>query len=201
MIKDRDTLEYIFDLVKKIKKPIVKIYPDGRVIGTDLSFASMNMIVSGDISYNITIPYVFINTELSAFMKYIQGNNKPIEFSQFGFYNHGVSLDNHLEMNFQFDELYEKVAHNTSMPILYHKENVQEITSDMFFLKAADGSKMYNIDQFLMTSFNAIHPANKTDRVDLIVRDLDIYSYFAEFIIYKKKENYELHEFLRFRKL
>ena len=60
----------------------------------------------------------------------------------------------------------------------------------------------FGVDKkFLMTSFNAIHPSTKTEKVDLIIRDSDIYSYTAEFIIHKKKENYDLHEILRFRKL
>lgn len=202
MIKDINTLEYIFDLVKKTKKPIIKIYPDGKVIGTDLNFASMNMIIGNNISYNINIPYIFVTTELTAFMRTIQPNN--ISYSKFNIMSNGVILDNHIEMNNKFDDLYNRVISNYYKPLLYKEENFQLSVPEMFFLKASDGAKMYlfGIDKlFLMSSFNAIHPANKNDRVDLIIRDLDIYSYIAEFIIYKKKDNYQLHEFFRFRKL
>lgn len=202
MIKDINTLEYIFDLVKKTKKPIIKIYPDGKVIGTDLNFASMNMIIGNNISYNINIPYIFVTTELTAFMRTIQPNN--ISYSKFNIMSNGVILDNHIEMNNKFDDLYNRVISNYCKPLLYKEENFQLSVPEMFLLKASDGAKMYSFGvdkQFLMSSFNAIHPANKNDRVDLIIRDLDIYSYIAEFIIYKKKDNYQLHEFFRFRKL
>lgn len=204
MINDINTLEYIFDLVKKVKKPMVKIYPDGKVIGTDLSFASMNMIMGSDISYNITIPYIFISTELTAFMKFIQTNKLPVEYTKFGIHNKEVTLNNHLEWNSEFDNLYDRVMSNMTMPVLYKEEDFNKSIPEMFTMKASDGAKLYScgIDkQYLMSSFNAIHPATKTDRVDLIIRDLDFYSYTAEFIIYKKKDNYQLHEFFRFRKL
>ena len=41
-----EEINYIFALVKQIKKPLVKIFPDGRVIGTDESFASLNIITN-----------------------------------------------------------------------------------------------------------------------------------------------------------
>lgn len=212
MIKDKATLEYIFSLIKQIKKPLVKIYPNGTIIGTDEQFASLNVLIPEVINYNITIPYIFRSTEIAAFMReaqdlnYILYDKYDIDYVTL---QHGRIIDhtiltNHMELSFQFDELYNKVISTRNYPELYREENFQNTVPDMFTLRVSDGAKMYSFGvdkQFLMTSFNAIHPANKTDRVELIIRDYDYYSYTAEFIIYKKKDKYQLHEFLRFRKL
>ena len=71
MIKDRDTLEYIFKLAKQVKKPLVKIYPNGTIIGPDEQFASLNLLIPEVINYHIDNPYIFRLTELSAFMREI----------------------------------------------------------------------------------------------------------------------------------
>ena len=135
-------------------------------------------------------------------MRIIQSNNSPLRYSKFGIESQDAALENHIEMNYRFDVLYDKVMSSLQYPILYKEEDIAKSIPEMFSLKASEGAKMYTIDKrFLLSSFNSIHPANKSDKVDLIIRDYDQYSFMAEFIIYKKKENYQLHEFLRFRKL
>lgn len=209
MIKDRDTLYYIFKIIKSVKKPLVKIYPDGRILGTDESFASLNILVPEVLNYNIDIPYIFRSTEIAAFMRTLSLENGPLVYSPYeivmGAKNRkspSAMVPNHLELNFLFDDLYGKVTDTYKKEELYREEAFQSSIPQMFSLKASDGAKMFNVDKgFLMSSFNAIHPANKSDRVDLIIRDHDIYSYIAEFIIYKKKDAYQLHEYLRFRKI
>lgn len=202
MIKDIDTLLYIFSLCKYVKKPLIKIFPDGRIIGTDEQFSSLN-ILDIEANYNVDIPYVFKLTELSSFMRALQTTNKKVVFSNYEILiNKVASITNYINLSYQFDELYNRVMSLQNNYILYSQENFQDIVPDMFRLKVADGAKMYSFGvdtKFLMTSFNTIHPANKSDKVDLIIRDCDIYSYIAEFIINKK--GYVLHEFLRFRKL
>ena len=207
MIKDRNTLDYIFTLAKQVKKPWVKIYPNGLIIGTDEQFASLNILVPEVVDYQIYIPYIFKVSDLSAFMRNI-GTVKNLVFTPHEIImsnnNEIINIDNHLELSFQFDELYNKVINVQNYPILYKEEDFQKTVPEMFSLKVSDGAKMYSfgVDKtFLMTSFNAIHPSTKTDKVDLIIRDYDFYSYTAEFIINKKKDHYRLHEFLRFRKL
>lgn len=212
MIKDRDTLDYIFKLIKNTKKPLVKIYPDGRVLGTDESFGSLNILVPEILNYNIDIPYIFRTTEISAFMRTLNDKeigNGPLIYSSYEIVmgakdrkSPSAIVYNHLDLNVLFDELYNRVTNTYRNQELYREENFQSSIPEMFSLKASDGAKMFKVDKnFLMTSFNAIHPANKSDRVDLIIRDHDIYSYTAEFIIYKKKDAYQLHEYLRFRKI
>lgn len=204
MIRNLETLENIFKLVKYVKKPLIKIYPDGRVIGTDEQFASLN-ILEIDTNFNIDIPYVFRSTEISAFMRDITKIPGSLSFNQFEIVLNAaretVVLINHLELNYKFDDLYNTVMISKNNQILYNQDNVQEISREMFDMKSSDGAKLFNVENFLMSSFNSIHPATKTDRVDLIIRDYDIYSFMGEFIIFKKKDKYELHEFLRFRKL
>lgn len=207
MIKDRNTLDYIFTLAKQVKKPWVKIYPNGLIIGTDEQFASLNVLIPEVVNYQIDIPYIFKVSDLSAFMRTIGSETKllynPYEIIYMDNKN-PVNIENHMELSFQFDELYNKVINLQSLPIIYQEENFQTTVPEMFSMKVSDGAKMYSfgIDKiFLMTSFNAIHPSNKTDKVDLIIRNCDYYSYTAEFIINKKKDRYRLHEFLRFRKL
>ena len=201
----KDYLYNIFDLVKNTKKPIVKLYPDGRVIGTDIAFATLNILIHNNKPYDMSYPFIFISTELNTFMKYVQNSNGRIIIDNYGLYCDDLTLDNHLEMSFEIDDLFYRVNQNLSNDVIYRHDNFQQVCEDMLSLKASDGAKRYTIgddnQQFLMTSFNSIHPANKTDRVDLIIRSLDFYSYMAEFIIYKKKDNYQLHEFMRFRKL
>lgn len=215
MIRDIEGLGFIFQLSKYVKKPIIGIYPDGRVVGTDEQFASFNMIISDKIlndikEYNFEFPYIIISTEISAFMRNIQANYAPLIFSRYEIATNrkkqidNVCLVNHLELNYYLEDLYNKTMITLSNKILYKEENFQNLIPDMFSLKVSDGAKMYSFgvdNKFLMSSFNSIHPANKSDKVDLIIRDHDEYSYTAEFIINKKKENYQLHEFLRFRKI
>lgn len=212
MIKDRNTLDHIFKLIKSVKKPLVKIYPDGRIIGTDEQFASLNILVPEVLNYNIDIPYIFRTTEITAFMRTLNDNdigNGTLLYSPFDIVmdakdrkSQSAIVHNHLELNFNFDELYNRVANTYGNKELYKEENFQTTIPELFSLKASDGAKMFCVDKkFLMTSFNAIHPANKSDKVDLIIRDHDIYSYTAEFIIYKKKDAYQLHEYIRFRKI
>ena len=66
-----DLLEYIFTLVKRVKKPIVKIFPDGRVIGTDEQFSSLNMVLdySGNMGVDIPCPFIIDTKEITAFMR------------------------------------------------------------------------------------------------------------------------------------
>lgn len=210
--KDGELLEHIFAMVKRVKKPIVKIFPDGRVIGTDEQFASLNIVTS---LCDIPVPCVFVidTKEISAFMREISKDDKkgycpkfdfPYEFKNI-YINNKLSLGNHLELNYRIDELYNRViSQELTKPVIYMEEEFNKSIPEMFSLKVSDGAKMYSFGvdkKFLMTSFNAIHPSTKTEKVDLVIRDSDIYSYTAEFIIHKKKENYDLHEILRFRKL
>lgn len=202
MIYNIEPFEYILKSTKRIKKPLVKIYPDGFVIGTDTSFATINILSQNNNNYNMSIPYIFMNTSVLKFSKDILDYNGSLNYSKFNISIKDVVLDNCIELNYRFSLLHDTVMSLTSNPVLYKEENIQNSISDMFMLKMADGSKMYTINKrFLMTSFNSIHPVNKSDRVDLTIFDGDIYSYIAQFTIYKEKENYELHEFLRFRKI
>ena len=202
-----DMLEYLFEMVKRVKKPIVKIFPDGRVIGTDEQFASLNIIVDHNSSVNFSLPFIFLTKEITAFMRNDYYNNLSFDNYSFMIKNGReiISLDNHIELNYKIDELYNRVISlELTKPILYTEECFNQSIPEMFSLKSSDGARMYNFGvdkQFLMSSFNAIHPSTKTDKVDLVIRDSDYYSYTAEFIIHKKKANYDLHEILRFRKL
>lgn len=209
-------LEYIFTCVKRVKKPIVKIFPDGRVIGTDEQFSSLNMIL--DYSNNtmgvdiIPCPFIIDTKEITAFMREVSkdyNHYKPIFEYPYQFITtckkDNLVLPNHIELNYKIDELYNRViSKELSKPVIYEEKDFQNTVPEMFNLKASDGAKMYSFGvdkKFLMTSFNAIHPVVKSDKIDLVIIDSDIYSYIAEFIIHKKKENYSLIELLRFRKL
>lgn len=212
--KDFELLESIFTLVKYTKKPIVKIFSDGRVIGTDEQFASLNIITNSFMN-NVSFPCPLIidTKEINAFMRVIakdveNGVNPNVTFDYPYLFKNNytkATLTNHIELNYQIDELYNRVvSRELTKPILYTEECFNQSFPEMFSLKASEGAKMYNFGvdkRFLMTSFNAIHPATKTEKVDLIIRDSDFYSYTAEFVIHKKKDNYDLHEILRFRKL
>lgn len=207
MIKDRNTLEYIFTLVKQVKKPLVKIYPNGTIIGTDEQFASLNILIPEIINYNIDIPYIFRTTEITAFMRDISDIQTNMIFSQYEIImplarGKSISLTNHLEINYKFDELYSKIADMQLYPIIHRNDEFHKSNFEMLSMKMSECSRMFIVDErFLMTSFNSIHPVTKSDKVELIIRDYDYYSYIGEFIIYRKKDKSRLHEFLRFRKL
>lgn len=206
MIKNRETLEYLFNIVKQLKKPLVAVYPNGLILGTDEQFASLNIIVSDNINLDIDNKYIFKMNEFNIFMRETAGNTlyfTPYEIIYAGpvVTKEISNLVNHFELDANFQNLYSAVIKSQDKPIIYEYENFQEVCPQMLSMKAADGAKQFIIDTFLMTSFNAIHPANKSDKVHLIIRECDIYSYYAEFIIYKKKANYQLHEYLRFRKI
>lgn len=204
-----DILEYIFTMVKRVKKPIVKIFTNGVVIGTDENFATLNMIVN-ETYMDLPCPFIIDTKEITAFMREVSKDYnyyKPVLDFPYRFITTSkrdlLILNSHMEFNYRIDELYNRILSQELLkPPVYIIENIQETIPEMISLKSSDGAKMYNIDkEFLMTSFNAIHPATKSDIVKVIIRDCDIYSYTAEFIIYKKKDNYELHEIIRFRKL
>lgn len=214
MIRNRETLEYIFTLVKQVKKPLVKIYPNGTIIGTDEQFASLNIYIPECVNCNLEIPYIFRTTEIAAFMRDIVELNTAMIFSEYEIVMpltklgrfvdiaKSVILTNHLELNYRFDELYSKIIDLQSYPILHRDEDFQKYKPEMLSMKMSECSRMFSVDErFIMTSFNSIHPVTKSDRVELIIRDYDYYSYIAEFIIYKKKDKSQLHEFFRFRKL
>ena len=209
-------LEYIFTSVKRVKKPIVKIFQDGRVIGTDEQFSSLNIILNySDNSMGADIipcPFIINTKEITAFMREVSKDYnyyKPILDYPYQFITTNKTdkllLENHLDVNYKIDELYNRViSQELNKPVLYTEENFQNTIPEMFSLKVSDGAKMYEFGvdkKFLMTSFNAIHPVTKSDKVDLVIIDSDAYSYIAQFIIHKKKENYSLIELLRFRKL
>lgn len=202
-----EIIDDIFTLVKRVKKPIVKIYPDGKVVGTDEQFASLNVVFFDNNEYVIPCPLILFTKDITAFMREV--NPKyclliyPYTIATTIPRGQILTLDNHVELSNQIDDLYNRVlSQELTKPILYKEQDFQNSNPEMFSLKVSDGAKMYNIDkQFLMSSFNAIHPATKTDKIDLVIRDSDPYSYTAEFMIHKKKENYTLHEILRFRKL
>lgn len=210
-----ELLEYILTCVKRVKKPIVKIFPDGRVIGTDEQFASLNMILDYCSTMCVDVipcPFIIDTREINAFMRTVSRDYnyyKPVLDYPYGFKTtckkDNLILENHIEMNYKIDELYNRVMSTEfNKPIIYEEKDIHNQYPDMFSLKASDGAKMFSLGidrQFLMTSFNAIHPATKSDKVDLVIRNSDIYSYVVEFIIHKKKENYSLIELFRIRKL
>lgn len=200
---NRDKLDYLFNIAKQVKKPLVAIYPNGTIIGTDEQFTGLNIMESEFINYDIQTEYIFDMKELNAFMKNIKSFG-DVFFTPYEIYlqeNPNISVMNHIELYSKFMILYNKALNLQNNTIINIYENFQNYIPEMFSMKVSQGAKMYHIDKYLMTSFNAIHPVNKSDRVDLILRDHDMYSYTAEFIIYKKKEKYQLHEFLRFGKI
>lgn len=211
MIRDRNTLEKIFNIAKQVKKPLVKIYPNGQIVGTDEQFASFNILIPEEFNINLDIPYVFNVTELTAFMREISKfPDQELIYTEFCIgmdiqisrkQVNRIYIVNYIELGFKIDDLFNKVIDIQNNSILYNKDNIQDIVPGMLSMKVQDGARMFHIHGFTMTSFNSIHPANKSDRVDLIIRDHDIYSYIAEFIIYKKKDKYQLHEYIRFRKI
>lgn len=210
MVKDLETLQFIFNVVKQVKKPIVKIFPNGNIIGTDEQFASLNILMP-NYNINLDIPYIFNATEFSAFMRTLKNNtNAELIFSPYDIRILNIdtknvcdnTLTNYVDLNYDIDQLFNRTMQLQFNNVLFTKENIQNDNYDMFSLKVADGSKMFCIDEkFLMSSFNAIHPVTKSDSIDLVIRDYDEYSYTAEFIIRKKKGSYILREFLRFRKI
>lgn len=203
MIYNAEPFDYIVESVKRIKKPLVKIYPDGIVFGTDLSFASLNILVQDTKNYGMPVPYVFLNTEVAKFTTDISKLSGNLNYETFSINMNGILLESKVDLVYKFDDLYNKtIMAPRNNEILYHEENVQNSVGDMFTLKKSNGSKMYIIDKrFVMTAFNSIHPVNKNDKVDLTIVDADMYSYIAKFTIHKKKDNYKLQEYLRFRKL
>lgn len=198
-----EILELIFKLVKRVKKPIVKIFPDGKVIGTDEQFASLNFL-EDDTMGILPCPFIIFTKDITAFMRDVSKDysyhNPKFDCPYLFTTNTGLVLENHIDLNYNIDELYNRVMSQVlTQPILFDEDNFNN--DDIFSLKVSDGAKMYQIKNYLMSSFNSIHPVTKTDKVELIIRDYDQYSYTGQFIITKKKENYKLHEILRFRKL
>lgn len=197
---NRELFEYIFTLFKSMKKPIVAVYPNGTIFGTDEQFASISVIYTDHI--NMSDPYIFYMNELMLFMRNVSAQyNEEIIFGKFELLctdkKLSYMISNRLELLDQLFNLHAKLIDIKLKNVLSEQQNIQEQYYEMLSLKAADGAKMYNIDNFVMSSFNAIHPVNKSDKVDVIFREYDNYSYTAEFIIHKKQ--YDIHEFFRFR--
>ena len=71
---------------------------------------------------------------------------------------------------------------------------------ELLKMKSADGMKFYILNQrIMMSTFNTIHPVNKSDKVSLKTYDMDQISFLSEFIIDKKK--FKIQEFIRYRYL
>ena len=86
--------------------------------------------------------------------------------------------------------------------ILFSNDNIRDYNNfnELLSLKKTNGMKFFKINsKFIMSTFNSIHPVNKSDTIALKIYDVDDISFLAEFIIDKKK--YKISEFIRFRYL
>ena len=138
----RDLLEQLFTMVKYVKKPIVKIFPDGRVIGTDEQFASLNFIPT---YYNLGVdifpcPFIIDTKEITAFLREVSKDydyHKPFLDLPYGFCTSGKNdkmvLENHIDLNYKIDELYNRVvSQELNKPVIYTEEDFQNSIPEMF---------------------------------------------------------------------
>lgn len=202
MVRQAEQLETIFKLVKLPKKEIVAFYPNGLIFGTDINFASVTELIPYESFVPLPYPYEVNIKELTSFMKAVSNckdgviHYTPHDIQLIMGNGHLESLPMYFGVN-DLGNLYLKYANIKSKPVAQKIE--LSSTEEMFKLKLADGAKMYDIGGKLISSFNSIHPVNKSDKVDIMIRDHDSISFTVEFVIYKK--NCELHEFFRHRKL
>lgn len=205
MVKNVEQLERIFRMVKLLKKSIVAVHPNGTILGTDEQYATVSELIpfNEEDIVNVQFPYIFTMTGLNSFMKLVAGcKDGTIVYTPSGIQIvMGNGYTQMLPIYFSVDSmdyLYSRYAFSKQMPIL---KEIEDFQGEMLQMKLSDGARMFNIDNFLMTSFNAIHPVTKSDKVDVIIRDYDEFSYTGEFVINKKKQNCVIHELFRFRKL
>ena len=210
MVNNIEYLENMFRLVKLLKKDVVAVNSNGLILGTDYQFASISELVLFDDSYKpIHYSYIYNMKELSAFMKTIAECEKEYGYVNLNYMPTGIFLTTnrsktrmpYLQQYYTLEnmqQLYLNYINAKSQDVLHV---IPEFNHELLSMKSADGSKMFNVDGYLMTSFNSIHPVNKSDNVELIFRYFDQYSYTAEFIIEKKKQKCEIHEMYRFRYL
>lgn len=206
MVRRAEQLETIFKLVKMPKKEIVAFYPNGLIFGTDINFASITEVISYNAFTPLSYPYEVDIKEFSSFMKTLSTckdgfvNYTPFEIQLVMGNGYKESLSMYFSVN-DMGRLYQTYASVKLRPVMQRipSANKDSILEDMFKLKVSDGAKIYNIGEKLMTSFNSIHPVNKADTVDILIRDHDEISFTAEFVIIKK--DCELHELFRHRKI
>lgn len=198
----------VMKIAKSMKRPIVYITPN-YMLGTDEEFCTLSVIeISSEIPRSFA---VYTNNVLEGTKKEKYAIDHPdIFFSEYELFD----KENDFYINTWNEEviknnilsLFQKVHQSLSSPFtskVYSEEGLEtneQFISTVAKLKINDGMTTYFIDnKYMITSFNKVHAINATDKINVIIYDVDPVSYLYEFSINKKK--YIVKEYIRYRKM
>lgn len=183
-----DALMELCEYVKAFKCDIILVRSNKTMFGTDTNFTHLRALRT---QLNNEFPdIIFHSRDLSDFMKILQFTTETseIDISKF--------ITIHYEYKDIFDNLIKTVFHHVFRIISFYNEDLKnnDNFNTIMAMKAADGVGLLKLsERYILTLYNGLLPVNKSDRVDLYIRDIDDYRYLANFMITKKKFSIDVY--------
>lgn len=192
-------------VAKTMKKPIVHITPE-YMLGTDSDFCTLSTIIyPSEIARPISVKLTDVYDEEKAKKLALE---KPLEFNKLSLvedryintwdeqiiYSKIFKLYRNLSMSISsanYIEINDIKQYNSFASIIKMKAN------DRHRWQYLDFDYTENLGRYIMSAFTQIHPVNSTDKVNLKIYDIDIWSFIACFEIIKKK-NIIINEYIRY---
>ncbi len=185
-----NAIEELLEYSKALKCDIIRVR-NKTIYGTDNNFIHLRVIKS---KFNHEFPdMIFYLKDFTEFIKqmtdYIElAIDIPIDISNF--------LTIHYEYTDLFDNLIKSVEHHVFHLISLYNEDLK--SNDDFnkinSMKAGDGIGLLKLsERYILTLYNGLLPINKSDKVEVNIRDIDNYRYLANFTIIKKKFSIDIY--------
>ncbi len=187
MLITMDELIELSEYSKALKCDIIRVR-DKTMYGTDNNFVHLRVIKS---DLNNKFPdMIFYSRDLFEFMKLLQftPDISDINMSKF--------ITIHYEYTNMFENLIKTVSHHTFRIISFYNDDLK--SDDNFntinAMKAGDGIGLLKLsERYILTLYNGLLPINKSDKVEVCIRDIDDYRYLANFTIVKKKFSIDIY--------
>jgi len=187
MLITMDELIEIFEYSKALKCDIIRVR-NKTMYGTDNNFIHLRVLKS---DLNNEFPdMIFYSRDLFEFMKILQStpDTPNINISKF--------ITIHYEYTNIFENLIKNVSHYAFSIISFYNDDLK--SNDNFntinAMKAGDGIGLLKLsERYILTLYNGLLPINKSDKVEVYIRDIDDYRYLANFTIIKKKFSIDVY--------
>lgn len=199
---DKQITAYI-KAAKSMKKPVLYINPN-YILGTDIEYKTISMITNYNCDVNIELATYAKDIYDEKSIQKVMASTPPVVFQN----TISQVVDGLWYYNWESDKIKYKLselANRVFMIISTRKPDIHLSTEEVLDcginckMKVDEGLQWVVIKDYLMCNFSQIHPLNASDSMMIDIYDDRADSYLVDFIINKKK--YEIHEYIRFRKL
>ena len=190
---DINILEYLFKISKEVKSPLVYI-KGNDLYGVDEQFVYLKHTKVDNI-YGIDI--AFVSKDMNAFLK-------NVDLNEIKFVGQNIlysSFDNTLEINntdmiMNIERMIMSINNMTSYCtnklLVDNVRDIQEFEEIMAY-KSADGAGIFRYDKYVMSIYNNLIPVKKSDKLELVIYDLNERSFLSNFNIKRKKQIIEVY--------